>query len=239
MDVLVHPEGPRLRDHLSHGEVDVHHFPKHLANHILCIAVAFCLREDASGVVAKDGVERKCSTSKIGTLSETDSYLEILDTVKNYRSIFHPFSCLRRELLTLIGSLLNWTNLIRPSDDEFRETYNDDLCDETTWKRIINSILQQTSLQNFRSWVDDEYSSPRKGSICDEAVLKKMLSLIDDCQLDTLFRPRYELEVVVLLRQVVGQCVRTSDQVSYREVLEVCANQFQRHNPAHLRSMQN
>ena len=225
MDVLVHPEGPRLRDHLSHGEVDIHNFPKHIANHVLCIAVAFCLREDASGIdrfAAKVGVLEKRSSPERDNLSKTDSCLEILNTARNYRSIFHPFSCFQREFSTLIGSLLEWTNLIRPNDDEFRETNSEDLCDETTWKSVINGILQQTSLQKFSDWVADEYNSLEKGFICDEAVLKKVWSLIVECQLHTLFRPRCELEMVALLRQIAGHCARTSDQVSYCKMPE-CA----------------
>ena len=226
MDVLVHPEGPRLRDLLSHGEVDIHNFPKHVANHVLCIAVAFCLREDMSEIdsliAAKVGVLEKRNSSEIGNFSRTDSYLEILNTAKNYRSIFHPFSCFQREFSTLIGSLLEWTNLIRPNNDEFRETNSEDLCDETAWKSVINGILQQTSLQKFSDWVADEYNSLEKGSICDEAVLKKMWTLIEECQLHTLFRPRCELEMVALLRQIAGHCARTSDQVSYCKIPE-CA----------------
>ncbi len=214
---------------MSHGEVDIQNFPKYLANHVLCIAVAFCLRfcsENISGIDCssrKDGFSGKDGFSEIDRSSwkdgfsekenfsehssKMDSFSEISKTVQDYRSIFHPFSCFRRELSSLIWCLLEWKNLTQPSEDEFQENCSEDLYNETGWERIINKILQQTSLA-------EKYTSREEKSICDEQVLKMMLRLLEESEMDTLFRPRYELETASLLRQVVGNCLQTSDQVS-------------------------
>ncbi|XP_019627272.1 PREDICTED: endoplasmic reticulum membrane-associated RNA degradation protein-like [Branchiostoma belcheri] len=44
LDLLVHPEGPRVRDHASHGELDLATIPAGLANHVLCVSLAFCIK---------------------------------------------------------------------------------------------------------------------------------------------------------------------------------------------------
>lgn len=41
LDILVYTDGPRLRDRISHGEVDLDFIPSEISNHILCICVAF------------------------------------------------------------------------------------------------------------------------------------------------------------------------------------------------------
>jgi hypothetical protein len=215
LDIFVHPESSRLRDHLSHGEVDIFDFPKYLANHVLCIAIAFCLRfcpEDTSGIDCFSG--RDCFSELDGHFGQLDNFSEISITVQDYRSIFHPFSCFQRELSTLICSLLEWKNLAQPNEDEFQENCSEDLYDKTAWERIINTILQQTSFAKSSAEMADRYTSQEERSVCDEEVLKIMLSLLDDCELNTLFRPRYELEVILVLRQVAGHCLQTSHQVS-------------------------
>ncbi|XP_031564866.1 endoplasmic reticulum membrane-associated RNA degradation protein-like isoform X1 [Actinia tenebrosa] len=41
LDILVYTDGPRLRDRISHGEVDLDCIPSDLSNHVLCICVVF------------------------------------------------------------------------------------------------------------------------------------------------------------------------------------------------------
>ena len=236
LDVLVHPEGPRLRDHLSHGEVDIFRFPVYLANHLLCIVVAFCLRfccfENISetncflrkdgfsekdgflgkvGFPGKVGIPGKVRFSRKYNFSEMENFSCISKIVQDYRSVFHPFSCFRRECLTLIASIRDWKNLTRPNEDEFQENRSEDLFDETKWERLTRTFLQRTSAGT----PSERYTSPCEGSICDqEFVLMMMGQLLVKSQMDTLFRPRYELETASLLRQVVGNCLQTSNQVS-------------------------
>lgn len=45
MDLLVHPEGPRLRDRISHGEVDIiHGVPRELASFTICALLACSMK---------------------------------------------------------------------------------------------------------------------------------------------------------------------------------------------------
>lgn len=43
LDLLVHPEGPRLRDHISHGELDIMAVSEEVATYVLMVGVAMCL----------------------------------------------------------------------------------------------------------------------------------------------------------------------------------------------------
>lgn len=43
-DLLNHQEGPRIRDHLSHGELDLKLFPKKMASHIVALAIVLLHR---------------------------------------------------------------------------------------------------------------------------------------------------------------------------------------------------
>lgn len=212
LDILVHPEGPRLRDHLSHGEVEIFLLPKYLANHVFCVIVALCLYFGAEVSRMDDYPARlNVSSSEIYGISNVNTFLEITETVKNYRSIFHPFSCIRRELSSLISSLLEWNKLAQPNEAEFQRNCRDDVYSKTYWRELINTILSKASLNV--SVTIAAYSE--ETSICDGEVLEIMLALLDGNKLETLFRPRYELEVTALLRQVVMNSLRTSDQVSH------------------------
>ncbi|XP_028398909.1 endoplasmic reticulum membrane-associated RNA degradation protein-like isoform X2 [Dendronephthya gigantea] len=208
LDVLVHPEGPRLRDHLSHSEVDIQEFPKYLANHVLGITIAFCLRFCAKDFSQTVGFPHSFLTM--------DHFSKISKAVREYSSIFHPFSCLRRELSTMINSLTEWKNFSRPNENEFRENCSGDLCDVIEWKSIVDTILPPNLFGISSAQMAGESSAEsalrEQRSIIDEEVLKMISRMLNDLNLDTFFRPRFELEVVALLRQVVDNGTRTSIQ---------------------------
>lgn len=209
LDILVHPEGPRLRDHLSHGEVDLQEFPKYLANHVLGITIAFCLRFCAKDFSQVDSLP--------GGFLTMENFSKISKAVREYSSIFHPLSCLRRELSTMIGTLSEWQNFSRPNEDEFQQNCSEDLCDEIEWESMVDTILRPSllgiSCTKIVGKLSSECALQAKRSIIDEGVLKMILRLLSNLKLDTFFRPRSELEIVALLRQVVDNGTRTSVQV--------------------------
>ncbi|XP_029142332.1 endoplasmic reticulum membrane-associated RNA degradation protein-like [Protobothrops mucrosquamatus] len=43
-DFLNHQEGPRVRDHLSHGEISLNHFPREIANSMLSFSITLLCR---------------------------------------------------------------------------------------------------------------------------------------------------------------------------------------------------
>lgn len=195
LDILLHQEGPRLRDHISHGEVNLCDFPKDFANHILFISVAFCQKFWSNKEFAP-GVSR---------------FPEISQAVQSYSSIFHPLSCLRREHLSYINGLLQWKNLPRPSHEEFLYHSCENLCGGTFSEIIIGLILKNYDSQSPKLFqaMTEERDFP-----CNEAVLQKALKILKNSTLCTLFRQRRELEIVALLRNIVNKCSLTSGQVS-------------------------
>ena len=83
LDILTYPEGPRVRDHLSHGEMDISAFPASLANHILCVCAALCLAFTDS-----------CSAS----LTRMPLMHKIHQDSLAYQSQFHPITQLKKEV---------------------------------------------------------------------------------------------------------------------------------------------
>lgn len=58
-DFLNHQEGPRVRDHLSHGEVSLPAFPKGLADQLLAFSLVLLLRFADEDLASELKVERE------------------------------------------------------------------------------------------------------------------------------------------------------------------------------------
>ena len=43
LDLLEHQEGPRLRDHISHGELDIMTISQDVASYVLTVSAVFCV----------------------------------------------------------------------------------------------------------------------------------------------------------------------------------------------------
>ena len=92
LDLLIYPEGPRIRDKLSHGEVNIDNFPKNLAKEIIFVCGALLTVN---------------SNSKLPVFS-----------MDEYKSKFHPVSLLKRAIIESSQFLTKWPSLPRPSMDE-------------------------------------------------------------------------------------------------------------------------
>lgn len=61
-DFLNHQEGPRVRDHLSHGEINLETFPREIANQIVAFAITLLCRFSDEGMFPfKVGINIKLS----------------------------------------------------------------------------------------------------------------------------------------------------------------------------------
>ncbi|XP_064403083.1 endoplasmic reticulum membrane-associated RNA degradation protein-like isoform X1 [Halichondria panicea] len=100
LDVLVYSEGPRVRDRISHGEVEFGRLSRVLANHMLCLAMLFaaqyCLNKDL--------------------LRQSPLVRSLLSIEAGYVSIFHPLSMLKQELLQLLSTMNDWENIPKPEE---------------------------------------------------------------------------------------------------------------------------
>lgn len=52
-DFLNYQEGPRIRDHLSHGEINIREFPEEAAGQLLTFSLVLLLRFTEKGTVSE------------------------------------------------------------------------------------------------------------------------------------------------------------------------------------------
>ena len=190
LDILVHSEGPRIRDHISHGEVDLREISQQSANHILCICVAF-----AGLYIYPD-----CNSHVNNNFPLIET---ICETAKTYKSVFHPISLLSKTVQELCLSFLKWQDLPEPFGEEFDSLENDG----SKWivkfpdvEKALQVLMESVSLP------DDSLSKVLQWKfdfIPIETFVQGCVQILDSAQCLTLFRPKGEMEVVLLLRSFV------------------------------------
>uniref|UniRef100_A0A8D2GIL9 Uncharacterized protein n=1 Tax=Theropithecus gelada TaxID=9565 RepID=A0A8D2GIL9_THEGE len=75
-DFLNHQEGPRIRDHLSHGEINLHEFSKETTNQLLAFSVVLLLRFVDEGLLSVFKVCRMQGAGRGVYVSETTCLLQ-------------------------------------------------------------------------------------------------------------------------------------------------------------------
>ncbi|XP_068926577.1 endoplasmic reticulum membrane-associated RNA degradation protein isoform X3 [Petaurus breviceps papuanus] len=96
-DFLNHQEGPRVRDRLSHGEINLTDFPKEVTNQLLAFSIVLLLRFVGEDVL---------SVSK-----ENASIKTLISCANRYCSQFHPVSQLKKKILYCEKSIRIWPQL--------------------------------------------------------------------------------------------------------------------------------
>lgn len=189
LDILVHSEGPRIRDHISHGEVDLHKISQQSANHILCICVAF------AGLYIYPDYKSHYDNSF--PLVE-----RICETAKTYKSVFHPISLLSKTVRELSLSFLKWQDLSKPFGEEFDSLVGDGnkstvKCpdvEKSLQMLMVSVSLPGDSLSKVLQWQFDLDQI--------ETFVQGCVQILDTTQCPTLFRPKGEMEVALLLRSI-------------------------------------
>ena len=85
LDLLIHPEGPRIRDRIGHAEVRLFDVPKGICT--LCWVISFCVMA-------------------VGSHQELP--LDICAFINGYQSHFHPISLWRKELVEMDLLVTEW-----------------------------------------------------------------------------------------------------------------------------------
>ncbi|XP_049831384.1 endoplasmic reticulum membrane-associated RNA degradation protein-like isoform X3 [Schistocerca gregaria] len=132
-DLLSLPTGPRLRDRLSHGEVDLADIPSCLAGHLLGAATAIALRFRASS---------------------TQPY-------SNYTSRFHNIAILKTAILQTTKSITMWKQCPRPPETPWPSwndvvNVNKDVC--SLYQHLTKYV---TATLTHEKHVDDADNSGR------------------------------------------------------------------------------
>ncbi|NWI35797.1 EMARD protein, partial [Picathartes gymnocephalus] len=214
-DFLNHQEGPRIRDHLSHGEINLETFPREIANQIIGFAITILCR---------------FSHEDIYSLTEHMVIKPLMNCASCYRSRFHPISRLKKQVLECMKSIHLWTELPTVPEEQVQTIKGSEGNDEAnTLILMISEIISQ--LQHYMPQNCCSSDDPIN-SVLTERVL---VELCDTC-ISTLYSPRPVLEVVVVLRKISTQCHQVSQQViagaglRYTQWVSKTLRSRQRHN---------
>lgn len=202
LDVLVHQEGPRIRDHISHGEVHLQEISQESANHILCLCVAF------AGLYLYPDKINRFSGDYLFPISK-----RICEMARSYKSCFHPVSLARKTVCKLTLSLLKWQDLPNPFADEFSGLESSDKKLST---QIADAMRACKKLITSASLSEDNVSKlfPLQfdlGKVY--TFVEVVVELLNIAQFPTLYRPKEEIEVAVLLRNIAQHGIVISGQV--------------------------
>ncbi|OPJ72784.1 endoplasmic reticulum membrane-associated RNA degradation protein isoform A [Patagioenas fasciata monilis] len=214
-DFLNHQEGPRIRDRLSHGEINLKAFPREVANQIVAFAITLVCRFSDEDMFA---------------FKEHTVIKPLMNCASCYRSRFHPISRLKKQVLECTKSIHLWPELPMVPEEHIQTIKGlEGNAEVNTFIFMISEIisqLQQYMPQNCYS-SDDPVSS---------VLTERLLIELCDTHICTLYSPRPVLEVLVVLRKISTQCHQVSEQViasaglRYKQWMNKTLRSRQRHN---------
>ncbi|XP_053153468.1 endoplasmic reticulum membrane-associated RNA degradation protein isoform X2 [Hemicordylus capensis] len=221
-DFLNHQEGPRVRDHLSHGEISLNDFPREIANSVLAFSITLLCR---------------FSKDDIAIIKEHTFLKPLMSCADCYSSQFHPIAKLKKQVLKCMKSLNLWSHL--PVLPEEQEQVQEIAGSEKDIAAVACGCVTADILSLLQP-----YLSPNVGLLGDpvNSLLTEEL-LIELCNkhVRILFCPRSVLEIVVVLRQISTQCHQVLCQVistcetRYKQWIDKSLRSRQRHNYLRLR----
>ncbi|NXS85704.1 EMARD protein, partial [Erpornis zantholeuca] len=214
-DFLNHQEGPRIRDRLSHGEINLETFPREVANQIVGFAITILCR---------------FSDEDMFSLKEHMVIKPLMNFASCYRSRFHPISQLKKEVLGCMKSIHLWPEL--PTVPEEKVQMIKGLEGKSEANPLILMILEIISqLQHYMP-----QNCCSSDDLINSVLTERLLMELCDTRICTLYSPRPVLEVVAVLRKISTQCHQVSQQViagaglRYTQWVNKTLRSRQRHN---------
>ncbi|NXH84261.1 EMARD protein, partial [Edolisoma coerulescens] len=214
-DFLNHQEGPRIRDRLSHGEINLETFPREVANQIVGFAITILCR---------------FSDEDMFSFKEHMVIKPLMNCASCYRSQFHPISRLKKQVLECTKSIHLWPELPAVPEEQVQMIKGlEGNAEANTLILMISEIISQLQPyvpQNCCS-SDDPINS---------VLTERLLMELCDTRICTPYSPRPVLEVVVVLRKISTQCHQVSQQViagaglRYTQWVNKTLRSRQRHN---------
>ncbi|NXA10925.1 EMARD protein, partial [Sapayoa aenigma] len=214
-DFLNHQEGPRIRDRLSHGEINLEAFPREVANQIVAFAITLLCR---------------FSDEDMFSLKEHVVIKPLMNCASCYQSRFHPISRLKKQVLECMKSIHLWSQLPTVPEEQVQTIKgSEENAEASTLILMISEITSQLLRympQNCCS-SDDPINS---------VLTERLLVELCDTRVCTLYSPRPVLEIVVILRKISAQCHQVSEQVTgsaevrYTQWMNKTLRSRQRHN---------
>uniref|UniRef100_G1P917 ER membrane associated RNA degradation n=1 Tax=Myotis lucifugus TaxID=59463 RepID=G1P917_MYOLU len=194
-DLLNHQEGPRVRDHLSHGEVSLPAFPKGLADQLLAFSLVLLLRFADEDLASE--FKEKAAVKALVRLAE------------GYSARFHPVALIKKQVLSCEESVRSWPLLPLPEDAAREAARLGGSSEASACEPLIIKIMS-------------ELCRHVPGHHCAFGGLDSLpverwpwpLPYICSLRVPTLFCPRAVLEVLTVLRSISSRCAQVSQQVA-------------------------
>ncbi|NWW64122.1 EMARD protein, partial [Ifrita kowaldi] len=214
-DVLNHQEGPRIRDRLSHGEINLETFPREVANQIVGFAITILCR---------------FSDEEMFSHKEHMVIKPLMNCASCYRSRFHPISRLKKQVLECMKSIHLWPELPTVPEEQVQMTKGlEGNAEANSLILMISEIISQ--LQHYMP-----QNCCSSDDLISSVLTERLLMELCETRICTLYSPRPVLEVVVVLRKISTQCHQVSQQViagaglRYTQWVSKTLRSRQRHN---------
>jgi len=225
LDCFHYPHGPRMRDHISHGEVLLSHTSKDAALHLVCICTALASKFRSPNCNKENG----------------ELVQSICNRVDNYESLYHPISLVKQQIFLAARSLSLWHVMPQPVIDDITVGCTRDIMD--------NTQLIQTQTESAYKAVENYVTVLSADDKIDKSVCYQLLVLdvfsaeveksLTSSQLNTLYRyhnsipPTREEEILRLLLRIGKFCLQISEQI-----LKTAENRYKLLQAKQLRSRQ-
>ncbi|XP_018415473.1 PREDICTED: endoplasmic reticulum membrane-associated RNA degradation protein [Nanorana parkeri] len=189
-DVLNHQEGPRVRDHLSHGEIQLSEFPRRIANDLLAFSI----------VLLYNHFNHNDTDKEVAILCP------LLDAVGSYQSRFHPIALLQKQVLQCMESVQKWCLLPSPTLSHVSSTEGPEEMTDLGISFSAEIVHVLSLLQNQSGFCNEDLDLQKdKWFISMKARCSKHIS--------NLYCHRWIMEVVNILRRVTAQCQLVSTNI--------------------------
>ncbi|XP_047413309.1 endoplasmic reticulum membrane-associated RNA degradation protein isoform X8 [Sciurus carolinensis] len=193
-DLLNHQEGPRLRDRLSHGEINLLEFPREAASQLLAFSTVLILRF--------------ADEEELSAFKEKAAIRVLLNLAEGYSSRCHPVFQLKKQVLSCEKSLRTWPLLPLsegPGQEAARLEGNSEV-------NACNSLITKLLHELFCHMPENHHAFHDPDGLPTEK-WPQLLAELCSTHIPTLFCPRGVLEVLVVLRSISTQCQHVSSQV--------------------------
>uniref|UniRef100_H0XBU2 ER membrane associated RNA degradation n=1 Tax=Otolemur garnettii TaxID=30611 RepID=H0XBU2_OTOGA len=193
-DFLNHQEGPRIRDRLSHGEINLRDFPKVVTNQLLAFSLVLSLR-----FVDED---------LLSAFQEKAEIKLLIGLTEGYVSRCHPVSQLKKQVLRCEESIGAWPLLLGPEEPVQEAARLVDNSETNACYSLITKIMCEL----HQHMPESPHMLRDAGKLPAER-WPQVLGRLCSTPIPTLFCPRAVLEVVAVLRRISTQCQQVSSQV--------------------------
>ncbi|XP_031210546.1 endoplasmic reticulum membrane-associated RNA degradation protein isoform X2 [Mastomys coucha] len=194
-DFLNYQEGPRIRDRLSHGEINIREFPEAAASQLLTFSLVLLLRFTEEDTLSE--------------LKEEAAVRLLVSLAEGYRSRCHPAFQLQKQVLSCERSLRMWPVPPLPEEccqEASRLEGNSEAC-------ACNSLISKILCELCHYLPESACAMNGLDGLPSEK-WSQLLNELCSTRIPTLFCPRIVLEILVVLRGISSKCQRISDQVT-------------------------